>query len=296
MTDSGIDGRTRLVGLLGWPVEHSASPAMHNAAFSALDLNYRYLPLPVTAGALPGAIEGLRALGFRGANVTIPHKQSVLDLVDEVSVAARSIGAANLLVVGGGGSILADNTDAAGFLGPLAQCFSQLAGRRIAVLGAGGAARAVGYALAGEEATPVFYARRGEQARAVCRDLCSIFPRVAIEAGKWDALGELGAETVALIQTTPVGMWPDVESSPWPVDLALPSELVVYDLIYNPPRTALLRRALASGCTVIDGRRMLVEQAALSFQAWTGVDPARSIMAAACDRVLGVDGKASGRE
>ena len=152
---SRIDGQTRLVGVMGWPVAHSRSPAMHNAAFAALGLNYVYVPLPVPPDQVAGALRGLVALGFAGTNVTVPHKPAVMALMDELTPIARTTGSVNTVVVRPDGSLLGDSTDGAGFLADLRAHDCEPAGRSVLLLGAGGAARAVAYALAETDAAPV---------------------------------------------------------------------------------------------------------------------------------------------
>ena len=155
-----INGATKLVGLIGWPVEHSLSPAMHNAAFASLGLNWVYVPLPVPPGTVEAAVKGLAALGFQGANVTVPHKQAVMPYLDELTEAAKIIGAVNTIVVGGAEAhsrtpLRGDNTDAEGFIRALREGGFEPQGSSATVLGAGGAARAVVYALLASGTTEV---------------------------------------------------------------------------------------------------------------------------------------------
>jgi len=289
-----IDGHTQLVGLIGWPVEHSLSPAMHNAAFEALGLNWCYLPLPVAAGQVETAVRGLAALGFRGANVTVPHKRAVMPPLQVIAPAARALGAVNTLLVDrdeeGAPAVRGTNTDTRGFIDALRQGGFEPTGRRALVLGAGGAARAVVYGLleAGVATVDVLN-RTPQRAEALVADLAS-----ALQAGEKlrpgllapDRLVVLAREADLLVNATPVGMWPAVERSIWPPEIDLPATLVVFDLVYNPLETRLLRQARQSGAQPMDGLAMLVGQGALAFELWTGQRAPLDVMRAACEQGL----------
>ncbi len=278
-----IGGNTALVGLLGWPVAHSLSPAMHNAAFAALGMDWAYLPLPVQPEALPTALRGLAALGFQGANVTIPHKQSVMALVDVATDAAYFAGAANTLVCRDG-EIIAHNTDVSGFLDALAE--ADCRPRRAVVLGAGGAARAVCVALFRLGAEVVVANRSAERAQALAASLRS--PGTAITACPMDQTALRGALSDAdiLINATSAGMWPDVGATPLPQAVTLPAGITVFDLVYNPLETALLQRARLAGARCLDGLAMLVHQGAASFELWTGRQPSVDVMRSAAIAAL----------
>ncbi len=283
---SRFDGETRLVGIIGWPVEHSASPAMHNAALQSMGLNWRYLPLAVEPGELRAAVERIRAMRFAGANVTLPHKEAIVHLLDELSPVAKAMGAVNLIVRKKNGTLLGDNTDAQGFLVSLSTLVPDLRSRRVAVLGSGGAARAVVCALAQTGAIPVLFARRPHRALKMMHELRTHNPEAQGTVHSFRNLDRIGEQESVLVHATPVGMWPDVKRSPWPDDLPIPNHLVVCDLVYNPTVTRLLARATGAGCQVLDGRGMLVEQAALSLEAWTGCPAPRGVMAQACEEFL----------
>jgi len=270
-------GQTKLVGLIGYPVEHSLSPAMHNRAFAALGLNWCYLPLPVPPGRLGEAIAGLRALGFVGANVTVPHKQAVMSYLDEVAPGAQAIGAVNAIVVRK--ELIGHNTDWQGFLTALSDGGFDPQGKRAVVLGAGGAARAVVYALAHAGAQVTVLNRTPSRAQALVQDFSPVFPALPLTP---QTLKERTAEAHLLVNATPVGMWPEVARSVWPEDLALPSHLTVFDLVYNPRQTRLLQQAEAAGATGIGGLGMLVHQGAAAFELWTGEKaPVETMYAAA---------------
>lgn len=281
-----IDGHTRLLGLLGWPVRHSLSPAMHNAAGAALGLNVVYVPLPVPPEQIGAAVRGLAALGFRGANVTIPHKQAVLPHLDVIEPAAQALGAVNTIIIDelpdGGRRLTGANTDWSGFLADLTQQQVAVAGRECLVLGAGGSARAVAYALAQAGGRVRVLARRAEQAQQVARDVQTALPAAALDGLPLDGLATLAPAAPIIVNTTPLGMTPAVDRSPWPADLPLPPGSFVYDLVYNPAETALLRQARAAGCGAGNGLGMLVHQAAQAFARWTGHSPDIAVMAAAC--------------
>lgn len=279
-----IDGKTQLYGLLGWPVGHSLSPVMHNAAAAALGLNLAYVPLPVAPAQLPAAVRGLAALGFHGANVTVPHKEAVVPLLDELSVAASAIGAINTITVAGG-ALLGDNTDWSGFLADLRALDLALDGRDCLVLGAGGAARAVVYALLRAGGCVHVLARRAGQAAALAVDLLSGSPAelpgpATASAGSLDDLPDLATTLAAplVVNTTPLGMAPEVDRSPWPDGLAFPAGAFAYDLVYNPAQTRFMAQAVAGGSRAANGLGMLVAQAAEAFELWTGYQPDAALM------------------
>ena len=283
-----IDGRTKLVGLIGWPVEHSLSPAMHNAAFAELGLNWCYVPLPVARGRLEEAVRGLVALGFAGANVTAPHKEAVMAHLDEVAPGARAIGAVNTIVVREERTV-GHNTDWRGFLAALREGGFSPEGKRAVVLGAGGAARAVVYALAHAGSEVAILNRTPQRAEALVEAFSSLFPSASLAAFPLTAkaLREQVAEADLLVNATPLGTWPEVDRSPWPEGLALPGHLTVFDLVYNPSQTRLLQQAAAAGARAIGGLGMLVHQGAAAFRLWTGLEPPVEAMYEACHRALG---------
>lgn len=275
------------VGLIGWPVEHSLSPAMHNAAFEALGLGWQYELLPVPPGQLGAALAGLQADGFRGANVTVPHKSAVIAVLDEIDDAARVIGAVNTIRVRGKVRI-GHNTDAAGFLRALREAGVEPAGRRALLLGAGGAARAVAYALAQAGCSVAIRNRTARRAAELVHDMqcLGLGAPVAWVPGE-AALGELDlARFDLLVNATTAGMWPRIEDQPWPEALAIPSHWTVFDLVYNPLETRLLRQARQAGALSIDGLGMLVWQGALAFELWTGQEPPADLMRAAALQTL----------
>lgn len=266
-----IGGATRLVGIIGDPVTHSLSPAIHNAAFAALGLDFAYVPLLVPADRVGEAVAGLRALGFRGANVTMPHKAAVLPFLDEVSSDARLIDAVNTIVVDGE-RLCGHTTDGEGFLRALREVEpGGAAGRPVLLLGAGGAARAVALALAREGAGSLTVADRTPAAAQ--RLVERLRPRLgdaALRVVRLDRLAAADVEAADLIvNATPLGVEGDLKLPSVVVD-TLRRGHVVYDLVYGKRPTNLLTEAQAHGARTVDGLSMLVWQAAASFELWTG--------------------------
>jgi shikimate dehydrogenase len=253
---SAINGSTELYGIIGKPVSHSLSPAMHNGGFAALGLNKAYLPFEVEDVA--GAMVGLRALSIRGVSVTIPHKQAVIPYLDEIEPVAARIGAVNTLVVERR-RIKGYNTDWLGANRALAEKM-ELAGRRVLILGAGGSARAIGFGLLEAGAEVVLASRTPEKGEALARELDC----------RWLPLSEAGSfSAAALVNATSVGMAPQAEQSPIAREVLHGFE-VVMDIVYAPLETRLLREARAAGCQVVDGLAMLLYQGAAQFELWTG--------------------------
>jgi shikimate dehydrogenase len=268
----------RFVGVLGWPLDHTLSPAIHNAAFRSAGLDWVYLAWPVPPDSLAGAIVGLRALGAAGANVTMPHKRAVTDHLDLLSEDAAALGAVNT-IQRVGEQMLGHNTDAAGFRDFLDQdAGARAAGRPALVLGAGGSARAVVKALADLGAGPISVA---------ARDPASGAEVAAIGGARyiaWEGAPEAVAESAIVVNATPVGM--NGRDDPIPGAGFRPGHVVV-DLIYSPPTTPLMARARSQGADVWGGLGMLVRQAADSFLIWTGRQPSLETMSAAAVRAIG---------
>jgi shikimate dehydrogenase len=283
---------------------------MQNAAFEALGLQWRYVLLPTPPDEVGTAVSDLRRGSYAGANVTVPHKQVVMDLLDEISVAAQSIRAVNTILVqkaqagrgrpagsepepAGGDArpplwLVGHNTDGDGFLAALTEAGFETGGRRALVLGAGGGARAVVHALVRAGCSVMIYNRTVERAAQLAYDLQGAGRGTPVT---WlpdtAALAALGAADIELlVNTTPVGMWPDVEASPWPEALPLAPRWTVFDLVYNPIETRLLFRARAAGARAIGGLGMLVHQGALAFELWTGRPAPVAVMRAAAEQAL----------
>jgi shikimate dehydrogenase len=262
-----LGSETRLVGLLGHPVSHSLSPPMQNAAFAARALDWAYVALPVEPARLEDAVTGLVALGFEGANVTIPHKVAVVAFCDELDVVAERAGSVNTLVVRDG-RVLGSSTDGLAVAEAV-----EVAGARVLILGAGGGAQAVATALLGADAESLTVAARDEErAGALVSRLRSVFPRARVEAAdRWPP--ERGDATL-LVSAIPVR----------DAVLVDPGGLTaVVDLAYRPDRgpTALAEQARAAGCQTVDGLEILVRQGAASFERWTGVPAPVEVMRSA---------------
>lgn len=265
-----IDARTRTVALLGDPVEHSLSPLIHNTAFRAQGLNFAYVALRVAEKHIEEAVRGLRALNFVGANVTAPHKQAVIPVLDELSEQAAAIRAVNTITVRGD-RLSGDNTDVEGFLAPL-KMEEGLRNAPMVVLGSGGAARAVVYGLLirfrPEKLTLV--ARTPSRAEQLASELAGFDDSDVLRVQSMSGAGPAVRAAKLVINATPVGTYPNHDRSPWtnPDDIA-PHQLI-YDLVYNPRQTALLKMAASRGARTIGGLEMLISQAALSYATWTG--------------------------
>ncbi len=270
------------LGLIGYPLGHSLSPAIHQAALRALDLKGEYRlysiePSPAGMRELDALFARVRAGLVQGLNVTIPHKRSVLPLLDEITPAAAAIGAVNTVFVHAG-HLVGTNTDAPGFWADLEVQFPGRSFRstRVAVLGAGGSARAVVYALLKQDCQVTVLARRLAQAQELADQFA--LPTGRLTTANLADLGVLGVDWDLIINTTPVGMAPHPGESPWPQRVAFPSRAAVYDLVYNPRLTLLVQGARAAGLQAVTGLGMLVEQAALAFERWTGLEAPRRVM------------------
>jgi len=264
-----INAHTQLCGVLGNPVEHSLSPAIHNAAFQKLGLNYVYLAFRVEN--LEGAIRGIRALGnVRGFSVTIPHKVAVIPFLDEVETTAKHIGSVNTIVVENG-KLLGYNTDGSGALRALTDAGVALKGQRVLIVGSGGAARAIAFALAGKtsiERLTILGIEEIER-RHLADDLRAKTAVSIEEAHLTDAtLGEAIKDSHVLLHCTPLGMSPNIDRTCVPAGL-LHASLTVMDIVYNPLETRLLREAKAAGCRTIRGLDMFLNQAVAQFELWT---------------------------
>jgi shikimate dehydrogenase len=266
---SDVGGATRVGAVLGWPVAHSASPALHNAAFRALGIDAVFVALPVAPADLPAAVRGLRALGMLGASVTVPHKQAIVALCDRLDPSAERVGAVNCLVLDGG--VTGHNTDAGGFTDALrGELGREPAGARAVLLGAGGAARAVAVALTGSGAAVQVIARSAAT-------WCAARPWTA------ESLRELLPACDLLVDCTPVGLARE-QAGAMPVDVPidlLPAAAAVCALSYGAPGSALLARARARGLAAMDGAAMLVHQGARAFTLWTGRPAPLEVMHAA---------------
>ena len=276
-----IRRETRL-GLIGYPLGHSLSPVMHRAALQTLGMagDYRLYPVPPGSegrAALQELFLQVRLGVLHGLNVTIPHKQAVIPWLDELTPVSQAIEAVNTIYLQER-RLVGDNTDAPGFLAGLRKLVPSGKpdhGKRALVLGAGGSARAIVYALVQDGWTVYIAARRLEQARQLASSPAArSATALSLTAS---SIGGCPAPDL-IVNATPVGMTPHLEESPWPAGLPFPARAALYDLVYNPPETALVRAARAAGLPASNGLGMLVEQAALAFQIWTGRLPPRQAM------------------
>lgn len=277
-----ITGKTNCVGILGYPVGHSLSPVMHNAAFAKNQMDYVYIPLPTAPEELETAVRALKAWNFSGANVTIPHKVAVMEYLDEVAEDARMIGAVNTITIRDGRAI-GTNTDGIGFIASLRKADAAPEGGRAVLLGAGGAARAVVWGLLQNGVEKItLVVRNVEKGRAFAERFMPYGELEVCSFGSDEARKAMQTATL-LINTTPLGMAPKLDDMP-EVDWGdVAKNAVVYDLIYTPLMTRFLREAAEHGHRVINGKDMLIEQGAESFFQWTGIEPHRPSMEEAFD-------------
>ncbi len=290
MSNRFVSGKTTLCGIIGDPIEHTMSPPMHNAAFEQMGLDFWYVPFRVKREQLEQAVAGMRALNIRGLNVTIPHKVAIIPLLDVLDPLAGRIGAINT-VVNDNGVLRGYNTDATGFLQALLEKGVEPREKRIVMLGAGGAARAVSFVLAERGAHLVILNRRLELdwAEELASRLTETFGKEvkALELAEENLVQAL-EEADILVNTTSVGMSPNVDETPVTSNLLKPS-LIVFDAVYNPVKTRLLREAERIGAQTISGLEMLVWQGASAFELWTGVKAPVELMRAEVIKALATD-------
>ncbi len=278
-----LSGRTKLLGVIGHPIAHSLSPRIHNAAFAVGknhtgEAEYAYVAMDVRPERLPAAVAGLAALGFVGFNVTMPHKEAILPLVDELDETARLAGAVNTVAVGEGGSLRGLNTDGSGFVEAGGEAGVSFAGRRVLIMGAGGAAAAIAVAVLGEDASRLYVvnrtARKAEELRA---KLSEITLGAEVLACPIDEVGAVAEDAEVLINATYLGM-KEGDSLPFPAE-SLSAEKVVCDAVYLAGReTDLIWRARALGAQVLPGDRMLLYQGVQAQRVWTGREPNVEVM------------------
>ena len=272
---------TKVCAVIGDPVAHSLSPRIQNAAFQHLKLNYVYVAFNVSQKNLESALQGIRALGVHGINVTMPLKTQILPHLDILDPNAERMGAVNT-VLNKDGRLIGYNTDAFGSASALREHNEDPKDKRLLILGAGGAARAISFALAKDSIQTVILNRTVEKARALAEELKKSFG----EKIRYGRLNQKNLEKElkdadVLINATPIGMYPSANQTPVNPEL-LRSGITVFDLVYNPPETRLLREAKAVGAPTIGGAVMLVHQAAASFEIWTGTKAPIDVMMKAC--------------
>lgn len=264
-----ITGKTKLLGIIGEPIEHSFSPVMHNAALAHLHKDYVYLPFPVKLTDLSQAIKGFAAIDLVGFNVTIPHKQNIIPYLDVISPEASMIGAVNTVWRSQQGW-QGTNTDVYGFIFPLQQLERNWQNITPVVLGNGGAARAVVGGLLSLGCEKIYIIGRDINKLEKFKNSWQTAVKTALLVRHWENLEEIIANTELLINTTPVGMYPQIDASPISANLIkkLQPGAIAYDLIYTPNPTKFLQAAQRQGAVVIDGLEMLVQQGAKSLEIW----------------------------
>jgi shikimate dehydrogenase len=263
-----ISGRTKITGLFGYPVEHTLSPAMHNAAFKALGLDYCYVPFPVHPDYLEDAVKAIRALNLCGVNVTVPHKEKVIPLLDEINEEASFIGAVNT-IVNSGGRLIGYNTDGRGFIQSLLERSISFEGKNVLIIGAGGASRAISYYLSQKTKTLYLYDVDKEKLEKLVNDLKNIRNNVS----SIEDIVRLERFHI-IINATPLG-WK--KEDPLPFDTSrLMSDRIICDLIYK--KTQLLKSASRKGCITLNGLGMLLWQGVFASELWTGKEPPVEVM------------------
>ena len=277
-----MSGKHFTLGLIGWPLEHSLSPVIHTAALRSCELQGEYLPYPIPllpegAQALRAILDDFRAGRIDGLNVTIPHKQSVVPHLDHLTPVARAIGAVNT-ILRDGDELIGDNTDMEGFLRDLSSALSPRVGGAL-ILGAGGAARAVVYGLCKTKWKVWVASRRLDQATELANSISELcISPVSPISHEISEIKPIIPEIALIVNATPLGMAPNLDTSPWPLELPFPVDAMIYDLVYVPQETVLVRSAHGNGLRATTGLGMLIEQAALSFELWTGQQASKDAM------------------
>ncbi|OGB88684.1 shikimate dehydrogenase [candidate division WOR-1 bacterium RIFCSPLOWO2_02_FULL_46_20] len=278
----------KLVAIIGYPIGHSVSPAMHNAAFQSLDLGFEYQAIEVKPIDLAKKLKEFRSQNFAGFNITVPHKESVLPLLDEVTELAKIIGAVNTVVVQNG-KLVGYNTDGAGFIDSLIEdAGTAPKGKSVVVLGAGGASRAISIMLAESQAKSIAITDLQEDKALALTgyvDSCFATPCAYVKMNSQELQQAIDKADI-LVNTTPVGMKPKVMASPLSKKIKLPSTLLVYDLVYNPSETQLMKQAKTAGAKTCSGLGMLVRQGASAFTLWTGEKAPVELMRQAAEAAL----------
>jgi shikimate dehydrogenase len=272
-----ISGKTHVCGVIGDPIEHTLSPAIQNAAFNHLKLDFVFLAFHVEAADLENAIRGMRGLGIHGLNVTMPHKSAVIACLDEVDSTVKFLGSANT-ILNRDGKLSGFSTDGVGALKALSENGVALSGKKVLLLGAGGAAKAIAFALVQEVGELAILNRSAENAEELAETLGNMFNRKVVGGGlSPSAIAENLRDSDVLVNATSAGMKPNLSQSlvepQW-----LRSDLAVMDIVYNPVETKLAQDAKAAGAEVISGVEMLIYQGAASFEIWTGKSASIEVM------------------
>jgi shikimate dehydrogenase len=272
-----ITARTKVLCVIGHPIEHSMSPIMHNAALKDLSLDYVYVAFNIPPNNLKKAVLGFKMFNIKGINVTIPYKENIIPYLDEIDPLAEKIGAVNT-IKNESKYLIGKNTDASGAKKALLDAGCEITGKKALILGAGGAAKAVSFAIS-EDLDALYIVNRTEKrAIKLAKDLTNKMTIKAIGKNmSINTLKNLVDEVDILINTTPLGMYPDIEESPISEEM-LHNDLFVFDILYNPLETKLLKEASKIGCKTLGGLDMFVNQGALAFEWWTGKKPNLNLM------------------
>lgn len=279
-----IKGSTNVVGLIGHPVEHSFSPPMHNAAFEELDLDYAYVAFDVNPDDLKAAIQGAQSLNIRGFNVTIPHKVNVMEYLDELDEVAELIGAVNTIDFK---NLKGYNTDGIGAVRAIEEV-SSIKNKNVVIAGAGGASRAISFYIAKYGAEAITILNRNEsKAQRLASDVSNSNLIDSVDSDSVAKIADYVRDADILIDTTPLGMHPHVDDEPIVRAEEMHDDLVVFDAVYNPNETVLLKEAVKAGAKPVYGIKMLLYQGAESFRIWTGRDAPIDVMEHALNQFLG---------
>jgi shikimate dehydrogenase len=271
-----VNGKTGVYAIIGDPVEHSLSPNMHNAAFKKLGLNLVYVAFTITSTELKDSVLGAKSLGLKGLNVTMPHKSAVIHYLDEVDSSAKSIGAVNTILCNHG-RLIGYNTDGTGAMIALQENGVDFEEKKMVILGAGGAAKAIAYQATQDVGELVILNRTAGKAKKLAEMLKGLGAKVKAGTLSLDNLNEELSTTNILVNATSAGMYPNIESSPVPSGL-LHSDLCVMDIIYKPLETKLLKDAKSAGAKVVSGLEMLLYQGAVAFEIWTNYPAPLEVM------------------
>lgn len=280
-----ITGKTKNLAVIGWPIAHSFSPNIQNAAIQQAGLDYVYTAFPVQPKDLETAVHGLKALNFRGWNITLPHKQAIILFLDEIHEDAKVVGAVNT-VVNENGRLLGYNTDVYGFTQALVERGFDLSGKTVALLGAGGAARAVIWGLLKHKVKAIHIGVRNPKKVQPLVDEFRPYGELDVSLWQTEAFDEKLSQADLIVNTTPLGMTPNVDAMP-PVDWTrVKEDAFCYDIIYTPQETRFLREAREHGHATLNGEAMLVGQGAAALQKWTGIEPDTECMKLALRQAL----------
>lgn len=267
-----INHNTKIIGVIGHPIKHSLSPMMHNYAFNKLDLDFVYLPFDIAAANLKDALKGMVALGVKGFNVTIPHKERIVDFLDELSDSAKIVNAVNT-VVNENGKLHGFNTDVDGILKTLEDYKDEINGNMVTVIGAGGAARSVIYTLINNfNVEKINIVNRTVEKAESLKDYFTskmLFEKIkTYELAPPDIINVF-ADSKLIVNASSIGMSPEEDDSPTSIVESFNSNQIVFDLVYNPRKTKFLALAESQGATILNGLKMFVEQGAKAFELWT---------------------------